>query len=62
MNINTKFPPMNRSEFARKYKVSVPTFNKWLVLIPNLSLMENQRIFTPKQVEIIINHLGEPPD
>ncbi len=59
---NTKFHSMNRTELAQKYKVSIPTLNKWLVLIPNLSLMENQRIFTPKQVEIIINHLGEPPD
>ncbi|MFC0184525.1 MULTISPECIES: DUF4248 domain-containing protein [Flectobacillaceae] len=53
---------MNRTELARKYKVSLPTFNKWLGLISNLVLIENQRIFTPKQVELIINHLGEPPD
>lgn len=62
MSDTNKFPPMNRTELARKYKVSLPTFNKWLRLISNLVLIENQRIFTPKQVELIINHLGEPPD
>jgi hypothetical protein len=60
MSDTNKFPPMNRTELARKYKVSLPTFNKWLGLISNLVLIENQRIFTPKQVELIINHLGEP--
>ncbi len=62
MSNSTKYPPMNRTELARKYKVSIPTFNKWLGLIPELVLIENQRIFTPKQVEIITTHLGEPPD
>lgn len=62
MEFNIKYSATNRTEFARKYKVSVPTFNKWLALIQDLKLIDKQRIFTPKQVSIIINHLGEPPD
>ncbi len=62
MSNPSKYHPMNRTELARKYKVSIPTLKKWLGLIPELILIENQRIFTPKQVEIIITHLGEPPD
>ena len=57
-----RFESQTKSQLARRFKISIPTFNKWLLLIPNLFIIPNQRIFTPKQVEIIINHLGEPPD
>ena len=62
MNSNSKYHTTNRSELARRYKVSIQTLNKWLGLIPDLDLSANQRIFTPKQVSLIIKHLGEPPD
>ena len=62
MNSDIRYSSTNRSELARRYKVSIQTLNKWLALIPNLELLANQRIFTPKQVCIIVNHLGEPPD
>ena len=62
MESNIKYFATNRTEFARRYKVSVPTFNKWLALIQDLEIIDKQRIFTPKQVSTIVNHLGEPPD
>lgn len=49
-----------KSKLAKLYGVHPSTFNNWIKKIPNLKLMPNQRIFTPRQVEIIYNHLGEP--
>ncbi|MES2795437.1 MAG: hypothetical protein V4683_05695 [Bacteroidota bacterium] len=45
---------------AQKYEVSMPTLNKWLANIPELKLIRNQRVFTPKQTEIIYSELGKP--
>lgn len=57
-----RFESQTKTQLARRFKVSTPTLNKWLALIPNLNLAAKQRIFTPKQVQIITEHLGEPPD
>lgn len=54
--------PATRTQLAKRYGVSTETFKKWLVKIPNLLLDSNDRVFTPKQVGIIIEHLGEPSD
>lgn len=48
------------SELRGKYKVSPETWQIWINKIPGLNLTEGQRIYTPKQVELIILHLGEP--
>ena len=53
------FKPMNKSMLATAYGVSVQTLNKWLELVPDLGLMKGQRLFTPKQLEIISKHLGK---
>ena len=42
------------------YNVHYDTFKKWLKNVPDLDLKPTQRILTPKQVEKIFNHLGEP--
>lgn len=60
--MQTKYRASTRSALAAQYNISLPTFRKWLVKIPNLDLADNQRTFTPKQVEMIMIHLGEPPD
>jgi hypothetical protein len=44
----------------KAFKVSLPTFNSWLKLIPDLNLVKNKRILTPKQVEMVFSHLDEP--
>jgi len=50
----------SKTELARMYNVHYDTFKKWLINVPELDLKPTQRILTPKQVEKIINHLGEP--
>jgi hypothetical protein len=55
-----KIKSYSKSELAAQYGVHVNTFTKWLKSIPNLMLTQFQRKLTPKQVEIIINFLGEP--
>ncbi len=49
-----------KTQLAKQYKVNYNTFIKWLKLIPELGLTPKQRILTPKQVQLIYNHLGEP--
>lgn len=49
-----------KTQLAAQYKVHYNTFLKWLKMIPELNLDSKQRILTPKQVQIIYNHLGEP--
>lgn len=57
-----RFESQSKSQLSRRFKVSLPTFNNWLALIPDLNLIKNKRILTPKQVEMVFSHLGEPPD
>ncbi|MFY7935991.1 MAG: hypothetical protein ACOVOQ_01335 [Flavobacterium sp.] len=57
-----RFESQSKSQLSKRYKVSLPTFNTWLDMIPDLNLIKNKRILTPKQVEKVFNHLGEPPD
>ncbi len=49
-----------KSQLAQQYGVAYGTFSKWIKEIPNLSLGPGQRVLTPKQIEIITLHLGEP--
>lgn len=49
-----------KTELAKKYGVHYSTFMKWLKKIPELKLNSKQRVLTPKQVELIVQHLGEP--
>ncbi len=60
--MQVKYRTSTRSALAAKYNVSLPTFRKWLEKIPDLDLSDNQRTLTPKQIEKIMIHLGEPPD
>ena len=49
---------MSKKELAAHYKVSVRTLNKWLKPIePKIGKLKG-RLYTPKQVEIIMRHLG----
>ncbi|HEX7413063.1 MAG TPA: DUF4248 domain-containing protein [Bacteroidia bacterium] len=50
----------SKGQLAKDYKVHYNTFLKWIKKIPELKLTPLQRVLTPKQVEIIYNHLGEP--
>jgi hypothetical protein len=55
-----KFTATSKTALAKKYKVHYTTFKKWLELIPNLNMNPNIRTLTPRQVELIYTHLGEP--
>jgi transposase len=55
-----KVEAYNKSQIAKMYKVSNETIKKWLSEIPDLCLREGQRILTPKQVEKVFAHLGNP--
>ena len=60
-NHNTmKIKSSTRTQLAANYDVSLTTFNKWLKKIDNLNLDPGTRILSPKQVELIVKHLGEP--
>ena len=52
--------PLTKKQLAKKYKISYNTFKKWIEAISELNLIPNQRLLTPKQVEIIYEALGEP--
>ncbi len=47
-------------ELRKMYGVSFPTWQKWLEKVPDLKLISGQRVYTPAQVEKIVNHLGNP--
>lgn len=47
-----------KDELAKKYKVSLKTFNVWIKDIPGLVMLyPTQKILTPKQVRIIVEYL-----
>lgn len=45
---------------AVKYKVSVSNFDQWIKLVPNLNREFHRRFFTPREIKMIIEHLGTP--
>jgi hypothetical protein len=51
---------ITKSQLALWYGVHISTFKTWLKPIKGLDLREGQRVLTPKQVELILTHLGEP--
>jgi len=48
-----------KKELRMLYGVSGPTFLKWLNKIPDFNHLD-AKVFTPKEVEIIIIHCGTP--
>ncbi len=54
--------PATRTQLARQYGISSETMKKWLAKVPGLCLDGGVRVLTPKQVEHIMTHLGEPPN
>ena len=56
----SKNKAMTRTQLANYYGVCLVTFNKLLVKVPNFEFNKSSRILTPKEIETIINHLGDP--
>ncbi len=54
-----------KSQIAAEYHISTRTLKKWLIpILPRLGITPRQydrlRLFTPRQVQIIYDHLGSP--
>jgi len=49
-----------KKELAIAYNIHPQTLSKWLMSVPDLNMSPKQRIFTPKQLKLIYDHLGEP--
>ena len=49
-----------KTSLAALYGVSYPTFQKWLLDIPDLEIKPNTRVLTPKQVAKIMKELDPP--
>lgn len=56
----SKNKAMTRTQLSSFYGVCLATFNKMLVKIPNFTFDKSSRILTPKEIDTIIEHLGDP--
>ena len=52
--------PTNKTELARLYNVSYNTMINWIKQVPNLNILKNRRVLTPKEINKIFEHLGSP--
>ena len=59
-NKETRRKALTRTELADMYGITYPTLVKWIKDIPGLGLDPRKRILTPKQVGLVIEHLGNP--
>ena len=55
-----KYPAAYRIDLQNAYGVCYKTMRKWLRSVPHLET-RYVREYNPKQVKMIIEHLGEPP-
>ncbi len=53
------YKSIDRLDLQDLYGVNYKTFRLWLRSVPNLDV-RYVRIFNPKQVKMIFDHLGEP--
>ncbi len=51
--------PENLSSLAAKYEVSLHTFKNWLEPIQDKINLKLKKIFTPAELRVIIEFLGE---
>ena len=49
-----------RTDLAYLYDVSPQIISKWVKEIKHLNLKKSQKLYTPNQIKIIIEYLGEP--
>ena len=59
MQEHLNYKPENLSSLAAKFQVSNATFKAWLKTIDYNIVIEHKKIFTPKELRIIYEHLGE---
>jgi hypothetical protein len=51
---------MNKKQLAAAYKISVKTLNAWLKPFKDKIGPMTGKVYTPKQIKIIFESLGEP--
>lgn len=51
---------MKPIDLRKQYGVHPATWIKWIKKVPDLDFTPGQKLYTAKQVEKIINHLGLP--
>jgi transposase-like protein len=52
-----------KSEIAGLYGISPDTLRKWLLpLEDQIQDLKNKKLFSPKEVKIVFEHLGSPFD
>lgn len=51
---------MTAQELYKAYKISFPTFKRWIKAIPGIVFINRKRVYTPKEVQLIYDHLGAP--
>lgn len=54
-----KETPNTAKELRQLYNVTSDTWTKWLKPLRHV-IPKNTKVYTPKQVQAIIEHLGEP--
>ena len=57
MNESVTYKPMSTGELAARWNVSVRTVNRWIAPFRHELGRVNGKLFTPKQVKIILEHL-----
>jgi hypothetical protein len=55
-----KISSMTKSALAVEYNIHVNTLREWLKSVPNLEMKPFQKVLSPKQLELIYEHLGKP--
>jgi hypothetical protein len=55
-----KISSMTKSALAVEYNIHVNTLREWLKGVPNLEMKPFQKVLSPKQLELIYEHLGKP--
>ena len=58
--MENKLTGINKKELAGKYNVSTRTLEKWLKPIEKKVGEYRGKVFTPVQIKVIYEHLGEP--
>ncbi len=62
MSTTIRYKACNKTTLANAYNISLYTLQKWLQPILHVIGDCNGNIFNPKQVSIIVKHLGLPED
>lgn len=57
---NRNLKPLSKMQLANAYNISLETLNSWLKPFKSQIGEYRGRLFTPKQVKIIFEQLGEP--